>query len=113
MNRVYHSTLNEAETALCDTFRFALISSLRMPVDKAISEIYKKDKNVPEKLSWAAFDTEILKIRQLYGVGGIYEITLKVYPFYQAHNRYGIDEIIVNTDGGLLGYTHILTYPIF
>ncbi|AGK55220.1 DUF3888 domain-containing protein [Bacillus sp. 1NLA3E] len=78
-------TINEADTELCETVKMALISSLREPVDKAIVEIYKDDEDVPEGLTWASYDTEILKIKQLYGISGIYEITLKVYPYYRAH----------------------------
>jgi hypothetical protein len=77
-------TINKADTELCKTLKYALIGSLRKPVDKAIVEIYKDDKNVPEGLTWAAYDTEILKIKQLYGVGGLYELTLKIYPYYRA-----------------------------
>lgn len=60
--------MNEADTELCDTLKMALISSHRLPVDKAITEIYKNDKNAPEGLSWASYDTEIIKIKQLYGI---------------------------------------------
>ena len=60
----------EAESGLCDTYQYALINSLREPIDKAIIEIYKNDPNAPEGLTWATYDTEILKIKQVYGVGG-------------------------------------------
>lgn len=90
-------TINEAITELCETLKYALISSLRDPVDKAIVEIYKDDQNAPEGLTWATYDAEILKIKQLYGVGGLCEITLKVHPYYRAHMSYGIDEIVINT----------------
>ncbi|MEQ2528448.1 DUF3888 domain-containing protein [Bacillaceae bacterium CLA-AA-H227] len=78
-------TINEADTELCETLKYALINTLRQPVDKAITEIYKEDKNAPEGLTWASYDTEILKIKQLYGVGGVYE-------------------------GQLISYKHIKTY---
>ncbi|ASV69994.1 hypothetical protein CKF48_09495 [Cytobacillus kochii] len=104
-------TINEADTELCETVKMALISSLREPVDKAIVEIYKDDKNVPEGLTWASYDTEILKIKQLYGIGGLYEITLKVYPYYRAHMGYGEDEVVINTRGKLINYKHLKTYP--
>ncbi len=81
-------TINAADTELSETFKMALISSLREPVDKAIVEIYKDDKNAPNDLTWASYDTEILKIKQVYGIGGLYEITLKVYPYYRAHMSY-------------------------
>ena len=103
--------INEADTELCETLKYALINTLRQPVDKAIAEIYKDDKNAPEDLTWASYDTEILKIKQLYGVGGGYEITLKVHPYYAAHMSYGIDEIVVDTSGKLLSYKHLKTYP--
>ena len=104
-------TINEADTELCETLKYALINTLRQPVDKAIAEIYKDDKDAPEGLTWASYDTEILKIKQLYGVGGGYEITLKVHPYYDAHKSYGIDEVVVDTRGKLISYKHIKTYP--
>lgn len=104
------STKNEADTELRETLKYALISSLSTPVDKAINKIYKDDKHVPEHLTWAAYDTEMLKIRQVYGVGGLYEVTLKVFPYYAAHNYYGEDEVMVNTNGELISYKHLKTY---
>ena len=108
---VYSKTINEADTELCETLRYALINRLRQPVDKAIADIYKDDKDAPEGLTWASYETEILKIKQLYGVGGGYEITLKVYPYYGAHMSYGIDEVVVDTSGKLISYKHLKTYP--
>lgn len=104
-------TINEANTELCETLKYALIGSLREPVNEAIVEIYKDDLNAPEGLTWASYDTEILKIKQLYGVGGLYEITLKVHPYYRAHMSYGIDEVVINTKGELISYKHLKTYP--
>ena len=104
-------TINEADTDLCGTVKYALINTLRQPVDKAITKIYKGDKNAPEGLTWASYDTEILKIKQLYGVGGGYEITLKVHSYYDAHMSYGIDEIVVDTSGKLISYKYLKTYP--
>ena len=104
-------TINEADTELCETLKFALINTLRKPVDKAIAEIYKNDKDAPEGLTWASYDTEILKIKQLYGIGGGYEVTLKVYPYYRAHMSYGEDEVVVDTRGKLISYKHLKTYP--
>ncbi|MED3550249.1 DUF3888 domain-containing protein [Cytobacillus praedii] len=104
-------TINEADTELCETLKYALIGSLREPVDKAIVEIYKGDKNVPEGLTWAAYDTEILNIKQLYGVGGLYELTIKIYPYYRAHMSYGEDEVVINTMGELISFKHLKTYP--
>ncbi|GGM42484.1 hypothetical protein GCM10011351_30600 [Paraliobacillus quinghaiensis] len=108
---VQSKTINEADTELCDTLKYALINSLRDPIDKAITEIYSDDKDAPEGLMWISYDTEILKINQLYGVGGEYEITLKVKPFYRAHITYGEDLIVVNSDGELISYDHLKTYP--
>lgn len=105
----YAKTKNEADTKLCDTVKYALISSLRAPVDQAIAEIYKDDKNAPEDLTWASYDTEILKIKQIFGIGGLYEITLKVYPYYRAHMSYGEDQVVINTDGELISYKHLKT----
>jgi Protein of unknown function (DUF3888) len=105
------SPLNEADTELCDTLKNALISSLREPIDKAVKIIYKNDKHAPEGLTWAAYQTEMLKIKQLYGAGGDYEITLMVKPYYRAHITYGENVITVRTDGKLVGYKHIKTYP--
>nr|WP_275887821.1 DUF3888 domain-containing protein [Bacillus sp. P14.5] len=69
-NHYANAVINEADTKLCDTFKYALISSLREPVDEAVAEIYKDDKEAPENLVWASYDAEILKVNQLYGVGG-------------------------------------------
>lgn len=104
-------TINEADTELCETLKYALINSLRNPIDKAIAEIYKDDKDAPGGLTWAAYDTEILKVNQQYGIGGNYEITLKVYPYYGAHMSYGIDEVVVDSWGVLISYRHLKTYP--
>lgn len=109
---VFSQTINEADTKLCETLKYALINSLRDPIDKAISEIYQDDENVPEGLTWASYATEILKIKQSNGVGGAYEIMLKVYPYYRAHINYGEDIIVVSADGKLIDYQHLKTYPI-
>ncbi|UFT98397.1 DUF3888 domain-containing protein [Radiobacillus kanasensis] len=44
-------------------------------------------------------------------MGGTYEITLKVLPYYRAHITYGEDIIVVSEDGKLLDYEHVKTYP--
>lgn len=108
---LHAQTINEADTELCETVKYALINSLRKPIDKAINEIYKNDPNAPSDLTWASYDTEMLKIKQLYGVGGAYEITLKITPYYHAHITYGEDIIVVSTDGKVIDYTHVKTYP--
>jgi len=105
-------TINEADTTLCETLNYALMSSLREPVDKAIVEIYKNDINAPQGLRWDTTGAKILKIKQLYGVGGLYEITLRIMPFYRAHITYGIDEVVVNSNGELIRYKHLKTYPL-
>lgn len=105
-------TINMADTELTETLKYALINSLRETIDNAITEIYKDDKYAPEGLTWAVYDTEILKIEQLNGVGGAYEITLKVMPYYRAHVTYGKDIIVVSADGDLIGFKHLKTYPI-
>jgi hypothetical protein len=107
----YSLSINEADTELCDTLKYALIISLREPIDKAITEIYKDDEDAPEDLTWASYDTEIKKIKQSNGVGGAYEITLKVNPYYRAHITYGEDIIVVSADGELIDYKHLKTYP--
>jgi hypothetical protein len=110
--RVNAKTINEADTELCETLKMALISSSRKPVYEAIAEIYKDDQKAQaHSLSWAGFQTELLKIKQVYGIGGLYEITLKVYPYYGAHNPYGEDEVVINTRGELISYKHLKTYP--
>jgi hypothetical protein len=104
-------TINEADTELCETVKMALISSNTEPVDKAIAEIHKNDKNAPEGgLSWAPWETEILRIKQVYGIGGLYEITLKVFPYQGAHNGYGEDEVVINTRGELISYKQLKPY---
>ncbi|WP_409288854.1 DUF3888 domain-containing protein [Peribacillus sp. SCS-37] len=104
-------TINEADTKLCKTLQYALMSIIRKPVDKAIVEIYRDDVNAPEDLRWDATGAKLIKIKQLYGVGGLYEITLKIMPFYRAHIAYGIDEVVINTNGELISYKHLKTYP--
>jgi Protein of unknown function (DUF3888) len=104
-------TLSKADTELCDTLKYALISSHREPIDQAIEKIYKDDKHAPEGLTWAVYQTEILKIKQIFGAGGDYEITLMVKPYYRAHITYGEDVITIRTDGKLVRYKHVRTYP--
>ncbi|MFF3025644.1 DUF3888 domain-containing protein [Gottfriedia sp. NPDC057948] len=104
-------TINEAETKLSETLKLSLINSLREPVDKAIIKIYKDDKKAPKHLTWASYETELLKIKQLNGIGGLYEITLKVYPYYRAHISYGEDEVVINSNGELITFKHLKTYP--
>ena len=86
------------------------LSSLREPV-KSNSSIYKDDATVPEGLRWDFTWANLLKIKQVYGVGGLYEITLKIMPFYQAHITYEIDKVVIDTNGELISYKHLKTYP--
>ncbi|HLR73725.1 MAG TPA: DUF3888 domain-containing protein [Virgibacillus sp.] len=107
---VYSQTINVADTELCDTLKYALIGSLRKPIDQAIAEIYQDDEEAPDDLTWASYQTQILKIKQVGGIGGTYEISLKVLPYYEAHNTYGEDIVIVSSTGDLISYEHIETY---
>lgn len=102
---------NKADTELCDTLTLALMSSLRKPIDQAVAEIYQSDGNAPDGLTWAPFQAELIEIEQVYGAGGLYNITLKIYPYYRAHITYGEDLVVVNSDGELLSYKHLQTYP--
>lgn len=104
---VFSQTINEADTESCETLKYALINSLREPIDEVISEIYQDDENAPEGLTWASYATDILKIKQSNGEGGAYEITLKVMPYYRAHITYGEDIIVVSADGELINYKHL------
>ena len=70
--------------------KYALIRSLDPSIDKALAEMYK---NTPRGIpQWASWETEITNIKQLYGVGGAYEVTVKVFPYYGPHIGNGIDE---------------------
>ena len=48
----------------------------------------------------------------MYGVGGLYEMTLKIYPYYRSHMGYGEDEVVINTVGKLINYKHLKTYSL-
>jgi hypothetical protein len=77
-----------------EMIKFALIRSLESSIDKALAEIYKDaPKGVPQ---WAGWDTEIINIKQLYGIGGAYEVTVRVHPYYGPHIGNGIDEISIS-----------------
>jgi hypothetical protein len=77
-----------------EMIKFALIRSLEPSIDKALAEIYKDaPKGVPQ---WAGWDTEIINIKQLYGIGGAYEVTVRVHPYYGPHIGNGIDEISIS-----------------
>ena len=82
----------EKETAN-EMIKYALIRSLEPSIEKALAEFYKDaPKGVPQ---WAGWDTEILDIKQLYGIGGAYEATVRVHPYYGPHIGNGIDEITI------------------
>ncbi|MED1607585.1 DUF3888 domain-containing protein [Cytobacillus kochii] len=50
-------------------------------------------------------------MEQVYGTGGLYNITLKIYFYYRAHITYGEDLVVVNSEGELPSYKHMKTYP--
>jgi hypothetical protein len=51
-----------------EMIKYALIRSIEPSIDKALAEIYKDvPKGVPQ---WTGWDTEIIDIKQLYGIGG-------------------------------------------
>lgn len=104
-------TINETDTTLCEAYKLALIRSLAAPVEEAIEKIYKQDPDAPEQLSWDAFSTEVMEMKQVHGVGGSYEVTLLIKPYYRAHITYGEDQVVVTTEGELVAFTHIKTYP--
>ncbi|WP_255290164.1 DUF3888 domain-containing protein [Bacillus cereus] len=91
-----------------DMVKYALIRSLSPSIDKALTEIYK---NATEGIpSWAGWDTKIMNIKQLYGIGGAYDVKVRVSPYYEPHIGYGIDEITVRVDDSgqqLIEYKHI------
>ncbi|HDX9500068.1 TPA: DUF3888 domain-containing protein [Bacillus thuringiensis] len=91
-----------------DMVRYALIRSLSPSIDKALTEVYKDaTEGIP---SWAGWDTEIVNIKQLYGIGGAYDVKVRVHPYYGPHIGYGIDEITVRVDASgqqLVEYKHI------
>ncbi|WP_429313659.1 DUF3888 domain-containing protein [Paenibacillus mucilaginosus] len=92
----------------CDKIKFALIRSLDPSIEKALSEIYTSHPKGPP--SWAGWDTEILDIEQIYGVGGAYNVTVRVHPYYGPHIGDGIDDITINVSSGkqqVLYYKHI------
>ncbi|MFJ7975964.1 DUF3888 domain-containing protein [Peribacillus sp. NPDC096379] len=76
-----------------EMFKYALIRSLGSSIDKALAEIYKDaPKGIPQ---WAGWDTKIINIKQLHGVGGSYEVIVRVHPYYGPHIGNGIDEITI------------------
>ena len=61
----------------------SLIMSISPSINKALSEIYKDSpKGVPQ---WGGWDTEIVVINELFGVGSSYDVTVKVHPYYSNH----------------------------
>jgi Protein of unknown function (DUF3888) len=108
--KFHAETINEADSSLCDTITYAFIQSLSDPIGEAVGKIYK---DFPEVVSWMAYDTKILKIKQLYGVGGAYEVTLKIFPYYGPHNYIGEDKVKIRVNSSnnlLIGYEHLKTY---
>jgi Protein of unknown function (DUF3888) len=105
------SPINQADTPWEKTLEFTLINSLSEPITNAINEIYKDS---PEQVSWAPYLAKIKKIKQLEGIGGSYDVTLIVLPYYGAHNTIGLDEITVRVahEVYLVNYKHLKSYPI-
>lgn len=101
---------DDADTNLRQTLKLALLNSLYEPVEQAIDEIYEDDENAPDNLQWSPYQAKVLKVKQIYGKGGLYEITLKVHPYYEAHITYGEDNITINTSGELVNFKHLKTY---
>ncbi|MFJ5717300.1 DUF3888 domain-containing protein [Neobacillus sp. NPDC093127] len=91
-----------------EMIKYALIRSLDPSIDKALAEIYKDTpRGIPQ---WAGWETEITNIKQLYGVGVAYEVTVKVFPYYGPHIGNGIDEITIRIASGgqeVIDYKHI------
>ncbi|MDQ0220164.1 DUF3888 domain-containing protein [Peribacillus cavernae] len=63
-----------------------------------------------EKIYNRVIHCDKLKIKRSNGIGGGYQLTLRVHPYYGAHNSYGIDEVVVRASGELVSYKHIKTY---
>jgi hypothetical protein len=58
-----------------------------------LAEIYKDaPRGIPQ---WAGWETEIINIKQLHGIGGSYAVIVRVYPYYGPHIGNGIDEITI------------------
>lgn len=98
-----------AEDISYNKVKFALIRSLSPSIEITLEEIYKNTKE--GVLSWAGWDTELLEVRQLYGVGGAYDVKVRIHPFYGPHigNGYS-DEITVRlrSDGqSVLSHNHL------
>lgn len=98
---------NETETTN-EMVKYALIVSLAPSINKALVDIYKDpSKGVPQ---WAGWETEIVNLKQLNGVGGSYEVTVRVHTYYGPHTGDGIDEITIRIafDGqGVIDFKHI------
>jgi hypothetical protein len=91
-----------------EKMNYALIMSLSPSINKALSEIYKdSSKGTPQ---WGGWETEILVIDQLFGVGGSYDVTLNVHPYYGEHTGEGIDEIKIRVESSgqkIIHYKHL------
>lgn len=74
----------------CENLKFALIASLMPTINQTLEKIYKKP------TQWAGAGTEVLNIKQLYGIGGAYRVKLRVHTYVGAHNPpYGADTITI------------------
>ena len=79
-----------------EKMNYALIMSVSPSIKQALSEIYKdSSKGVPQ---WGGWDTEILEIEELFGVGGSYDVTVKVFPYYGASIGQGEDKIKIRVE---------------
>ncbi|WML39626.1 DUF3888 domain-containing protein [Neobacillus sp. OS1-2] len=88
----------------CETVKFALIASLMPTINQTLEKIYKRP------TQWAGAGTEVLNIKQLYGIGGAYRVKLRVHTYEGAHNPpYGVDTITIEVgpDGPkVINYIH-------
>jgi hypothetical protein len=79
-----------------DKLDYSLIMSISPSINKALSEIYKDSpEGVPQ---WGGWDTEIVEIDELFGVGSSYDVTVKVHPYYSDHIIQGEVEIKVRLE---------------
>jgi len=91
-----NSNQDNKNPATQEKLYYALIMSLAPSIEEALSDTYKDvSKGIPQ---WAGWDTEILEIKQLQGVGGAYDVTVEVRPYYGALIGEGIDEIEIRVE---------------
>lgn len=79
-----------------EKLNYALIISVSPSINKALTDTYKdSSEGVPQ---WAGSDTEVLEIEELFGVGGSYDVTVKVYPYYGVSITKGEEEIKIRVE---------------